>query len=163
PEVRRVCAERGLRVIDATCPLVSKVHAEVRRYAGRGASVLLVGHADHDEVIGTRGEAPEAVYVVASVQDAETGTVPDPERVALTTQTTLSIDDTTAIVDVLKRRFPALAGPKASDICYATQNRQDAVREVVGEGADLVLVVGSRNSSNSNRMVEVAQASGAES
>lgn len=163
PEVRRVCAERGLRVIDATCPLVSKVHAEVRRYAGRGASVLLVGHADHDEVIGTRGEAPEAVYVVESVGDAETVTVPDPERVALTTQTTLSIDDTTAIVEVLKRRFPALAGPKASDICYATQNRQDAVREVVGGGADLVLVVGSRNSSNSNRMVEVAQAAGAES
>ena len=163
PEVRRVCAERGLRVIDATCPLVSKVHAEVRRYAGRGASVLLVGHAEHDEVIGTRGEAPGAVYVVESVEDAERVMVPDPERVALTTQTTLSIDDTTAIVDVLKRRFPALAGPKASDICYATQNRQDAVREVVGEGADLVLVVGSRNSSNSNRMVEVAQASGAES
>jgi 4-hydroxy-3-methylbut-2-en-1-yl diphosphate reductase len=163
PEVRRICAERDLRVIDATCPLVSKVHAEVRRYAGRGATVLLVGHAEHEEVIGTRGEAPESVIVVESVEDAERVQVPDPERVALTTQTTLSIDDTTSIVDVLKRRFPALAGPKSSDICYATQNRQDAVRAVVGEGADLVLVVGSRNSSNSNRMVEVAQASGAES
>jgi 4-hydroxy-3-methylbut-2-en-1-yl diphosphate reductase len=163
PEVRRVCAERELRVIDATCPLVSKVHAEVRRYAGRGATVLLVGHAEHEEVIGTRGEAPAAVIVVESIEDAERVEVADPEQVALTTQTTLSIDDTAAIVDVLKRRFPALAGPKSSDICYATQNRQDAVRAVVGEGADLVLVVGSRNSSNSNRMVEVAEASGAES
>ena len=162
PEVHRVCAERGLRVIDATCPLVSKVHAEVRRYARRGATVLLVGHVDHDEVIGTRGEAPEAVIVVESVAGAETVEVPDPENVALTTQTTLSIDDAAAIVAVLKRRFPALAGPKSSDICYATQNRQDAVRAVVNDGADLVLVVGSRNSSNSNRMVEVAATTGAE-
>jgi 4-hydroxy-3-methylbut-2-enyl diphosphate reductase len=162
PEVRRVCAERGLRVIDATCPLVSKVHAEVRRYAGRGAAVLLVGHVDHDEVIGTRGEAPDSVIVIETVADAEVVEVPDPEKVALTTQTTLSLDDAAAIVAVLKRRFPALAGPKSSDICYATQNRQDAVRSVVQEGADLVLVVGSRNSSNSNRMVEVALATGAE-
>ena len=163
PEVRRVCAERELRVIDATCPLVSKVHAEVRRYAKRGATVLLVGHGDHDEVIGTRGEAPDAVILIESVEDAETVELPDPSNVALTTQTTLSIDDTTEIVDVLKRRFPALWGPKSSDICYATQNRQDAVRASVAAGADLVLVVGSRNSSNSNRMVEVAQALGAES
>ncbi len=163
PEVRDMCAKRELRVIDATCPLVSKVHAEVRRYAGRGATVLLVGHADHEEVIGTRGEAPASVIVVEDIHDAETVEVPDPERVALTTQTTLSIDDTTAIVDVRKRRFPALAGPKSSDICYATQNRQDAVRDTVRDGADLVLVVGSKNSSNSNRMVEVAEASGAES
>ncbi len=163
PEVRRVCAERDLNVIDATCPLVSKVHAEVRRYAGRGATVLLVGHPEHEEVIGTRGEAPGSVIVVEDVAGAEIVEVPDPDRVALTTQTTLSIDDTTAIVDVLKRRFPALAGPKSSDICYATQNRQDAVRETVAGGADLVLVVGSRNSSNSNRMVEVAQAAGAAS
>ena len=161
--MRRVCAERELRVIDATCPLVSKVHAEVRRYAGRGATVLLVGHGDHDEVIGTRGEAPDSVILIESVEDAETVELPDPTNVALTTQTTLSIDDTTEIVDVLKRRFPALWGPKSSDICYATQNRQDAVRESVAAGADLVLVVGSRNSSNSNRMVEVAQALGAES
>lgn len=162
PEVHRVCAERELRVIDATCPLVSKVHAEVRRYAKRGATVLLVGHQNHDEVIGTRGEAPDAVVVIESVADAEAVQVEDPGNVALTTQTTLSIDDAAAIVDVLKRRFPALAGPKTSDICYATQNRQDAVRAVVLDGADLVLVVGSRNSSNSNRMVEVAAATGAE-
>lgn len=160
PEVRRVCAERRLRVIDATCPLVSKVHAEVRRYAAKGSTVLLVGHADHDEVIGTLGEAPDRVILVESIEDAEAVEVPDPERVALTTQTTLSIDDTSAIVDVLKRRFPALQMPASSDICYATQNRQDAVREVVADGADLVLVVGSRNSSNSNRMVEVARAAG---
>ena len=160
PEVRRICAERSLRVIDATCPLVAKVHAEVRRFAGRGATVLLVGHADHDEVIGTRGEAPEAVILVEDIADAETVEVPDPSNVALTTQTTLSIDDAAAIVEVLKRRFPALVGPKSSDICYATQNRQDAVRSVVGDGADLVLVVGSRNSSNSMRMVEVARAAG---
>ena len=162
PEVRRVCAERSLRVIDATCPLVAKVHAEVRRFAGRGATVLLVGHHDHDEVIGTRGEAPDAVILVEDIADAETVEVPDPSNVALTTQTTLSIDDTTAIVEVLKRRFPALVGPKSSDICYATQNRQDAVRSVVGDGADLVLVVGSRNSSNSMRMVEVARAAGSD-
>ena len=162
PEVHRVCAERELRVIDATCPLVSKVHAEVRRYAGRGATVLLVGHEEHDEVIGTRGEAPASVVVIESVADAEAVQIADPDNVALTTQTTLSIDDAAAIVAVLKRRFPALAGPKSSDICYATQNRQDAVRSVVQGGADLVLVVGSRNSSNSNRMVEVAVATGAE-
>jgi 4-hydroxy-3-methylbut-2-enyl diphosphate reductase len=161
PEVRRVCEERSLRVIDATCPLVSKVHAEVRRYAARGATVLLVGHGDHDEVIGTRGEAPDAVILVESVEDAETVEVADPDRVALTTQTTLSIDDTTEIVGVLKRRFPALMGPKSSDICYATQNRQDAVRETVRAGADLVLVVGSKNSSNSLRLVEVALRAGA--
>ena len=162
PEVRRVCGERNLRVIDATCPLVSKVHAEVRRYAARGATVLLVGHLDHDEVIGTMGEAPDSVIVVENVADAERVEVDDPSNVALTTQTTLSIDDTTAIVEVLRRRFPELWSPKSSDICYATQNRQDAVREVVQAGADLVLVVGSRNSSNSNRMVEVAQAAGCE-
>ena len=163
PEVRRVCEERGLRVIDATCPLVSKVHAQVRRFASKGATVFLVGHGDHDEVIGTRGEAPDAVVLIETVADAESVQVADPENVALTTQTTLSVDDTTEIVDVLKRRFPALHGPKSSDICYATQNRQDAVREAVTGGADLVLVVGSRNSSNSNRMVEVAQDNGAES
>jgi 4-hydroxy-3-methylbut-2-enyl diphosphate reductase len=162
PEVRRACAERDLRVIDATCPLVSKVHAEVRRYAGRGATVLLVGHADHDEVIGTLGEAPDSVILVQDIADAESVEVPDPSNVALTTQTTLSIDDTAAIVEVLRRRFPDMLRPQSSDICYATQNRQDAVREVVGDGADLVLVVGSRNSSNSNRMVEVARAAGSE-
>jgi 4-hydroxy-3-methylbut-2-en-1-yl diphosphate reductase len=162
PEVRRVAAERNLRVIDATCPLVSKVHAEVRRYAARDLTVLLVGHTDHDEVIGTRGEAPAHVIVVEDLQDALTVEVPDPDRVALTTQTTLSIDDTAEIVATLRRRFPALQMPASSDICYATQGRQDAVRDAVQAGADLVLVVGSRNSSNSNRMVEVAQAAGAD-
>lgn len=163
PEVYRQCEERGLSVIDATCPLVSKVHAEVRRYARDGATVLLVGHAGHDEVIGTMGEAPEDVILVEDIEDAETVEVPDPERVALTTQTTLSLDDTTAIIDVLRRRFPALQEPTSSDICYATQNRQDAVKAAVAAGADLVLVVGSRNSSNSNRMVEVAVGEGAAS
>jgi len=162
PDVYRECEARGLIVIDATCPLVSKVHAEVRRYAGRGATVLLVGHTDHDEVIGTRGEAPEQVIVVEDVAQAETVDVPDPENVALTTQTTLSLDDTTAIVAVLRRRFPALREPASSDICYATQNRQDAVKQAVGAGADLVLVFGSENSSNSVRLVEVAKAGGAD-
>jgi 4-hydroxy-3-methylbut-2-en-1-yl diphosphate reductase len=156
PEVRRVCAERDLRVIDATCPLVSKVHAEVRRYALRGATVLLVGHGDHDEVIGTRGEAPDRVIVVETVEDAESVEVEDPTNVALTTQTTLSIDDTNAIVSVLKRRFPALSSPKSSDICYATQNRQDAVK-FMAPRCDVVIVVGSPNSSNSNRLREVAR------
>ena len=163
PSVREGCARRNLNVVDATCPLVSKVHAEVRRYAGRGATVLLVGHGDHDEVIGTRGEAPDRVILVEDIQQAETVEVPDPDNVALTTQTTLSLDDTAAIVEVLKRRFPRLQSPASSDICYATQNRQDAVKRVVAAGAELVLVVGSRNSSNSNRMVEVARAAGAES
>ncbi|MCC6833187.1 MAG: 4-hydroxy-3-methylbut-2-enyl diphosphate reductase [Thermoleophilia bacterium] len=162
PEVYENCRSRSLRVIDATCPLVSKVHAEVRRFASRGATVLLVGHADHDEVIGTRGEAADRVVVVEDADQARTVEVPDPLRVALTTQTTLSLDDTAEIVRILGERFPALQLPPKSDICYATQNRQDAVKSAVGEGADLVLVVGSQNSSNSNRMVEVGQASGAE-
>jgi 4-hydroxy-3-methylbut-2-enyl diphosphate reductase len=162
PEIYERCAARDLTVIDATCPLVSKVHAEVRRFAGRGATVLLVGHADHDEVVGTRGEAPEQVIVVEDIAQAEAVVVPDPENVALTTQTTLSLDDTAAIVAVLRRRFPALAAPASSDICYATQNRQDAVKGAVGTGADLVLVVGSQNSSNSQRLVEVARAGGAD-
>jgi len=149
-------------VIDATCPLVSKVHAEVRRYAGRGATVLLVGHIDHDEVIGTRGEAPERVVVVEDVEQARTVAVPDPDRVALTTQTTLSLDDTAAIVAVLRERFPALIEPASSDICYATQNRQDAVKEIVSMGASLILVIGSPTSSNAQRLVEVAQALGAD-
>ncbi len=163
PAVREGCAARDLTVIDATCPLVSKVHAEVRRYAGRGATVLLVGHDDHDEVIGTRGEAPDQVILVEDEEQARAVEVPDPENVALTTQTTLSIDDTVGIVRILKERFPALQVPASSDICYATQNRQDAVKQAVAAGADLVLVVGSQNSSNSNRMVEVAISAGADS
>ena len=163
PEVHANCKARNLRVIDATCPLVSNVHAEVRRYAGKGATVLLVGHADHDEVVGTRGEAPEQVILVEDIEQARSVQVPDPDNVALTTQTTLSLDDTAGIIEVLRERFPNVMMPASSDICYATQNRQDAVKEVVGEGADLVLVVGSRNSSNSNRMVEVARTAGADS
>lgn len=162
PTVHENCAARNLRVIDATCPLVSKVHAEVRRYASRGATVLLVGHNDHDEVIGTRGEAPERVIVVEDAAQARTVAVPDPANVALTTQTTLSLDDTAEIVAILHERFPALQSPTKSDICYATQNRQDAVKAAVAAGADLVLVVGSQNSSNSNRMVEVGRACGAD-
>lgn len=164
PEMYARCAARNLEVIDATCPLVSKVHAEVRRYSGRGATVLLVGHANHDEVIGTRGEAPGSVIVVEDLAQAEAVQVPDPENVALTTQTTLSLDDTAAIVAILYRRFPALQSPASSDICYATQNRQDAVKATVTAGdVDLVLVVGSQNSSNSLRLVEVARAGGAAS
>ncbi len=162
PEVHANCAARKLRVIDATCPLVSKVHAEVRRYARRDATILLVGHVDHDEVIGTRGEAPDRVIVVEDVAQAHAVEVPDPENVALATQTTLSLDDMAEIVGVLRKRFPALHIPPKGDICYATQNRQDAVKQSVRDGADLVLVVGSRNSSNSNRMVEVGAAAGAE-
>ena len=164
PDIYERCAARDLEVIDATCPLVSKVHAEVRRYAGKGATVLLVGHAEHDEVIGTRGEAPDRVIVVEDVAQAEAVQVPDPDNVALTTQTTLSLDDTAEIIAVLKRRFPALQSPASSDICYATQNRQDAVKATVeATTAELVLVVGSQNSSNSQRLVEVARAGGAES
>jgi 4-hydroxy-3-methylbut-2-enyl diphosphate reductase len=159
PEVYRRCEERRLRVIDATCPLVSKVHAEVRRYARDGATVLLVGHADHDEVIGTRGEAAEEVIVVEDVEAAERLEVPDPERVALTTQTTLSLDDTRDIVEVLKRRFPKLARPAKDDICYATQNRQDAVK-AMAPFVDLLLVLGAPNSSNSLRLCEVARDQG---
>jgi 4-hydroxy-3-methylbut-2-en-1-yl diphosphate reductase len=164
PDIYAQCAARDLEIIDATCPLVSKVHAEVRRYAGRGATVLLVGHEDHDEVIGTRGEAPERVIVVEDVAQAETVEVPDPDNVALTTQTTLSLDDSAEIIAVLRRRFPALQAPASSDICYATQNRQDAVKATVEDGAaELVLVVGSQNSSNSQRLVEVAHAGGVHS
>lgn len=162
PSVHANCAARGLRVIDATCPLVSKVHAEVRRFAARGATVLLVGHADHEEVIGTAGEAPGQVILVEDVAQALSVQVPDPDNVALTTQTTLSIDDTSEIVQILRERFPALKTPPNGDICYATQNRQDAVKAAVAAGGDLVLVVGSANSSNSNRMVEVARTAGAE-
>ncbi len=165
PDIYKRCEARNLEVIDATCPLVSKVHAEVRRYAGKGATVLLVGHVEHDEVIGTRGEAEDQVIVVEDVAQAEAVQVPDPENVALTTQTTLSLDDTAEIIAVLRRRFPALQSPASSDICYATQNRQDAVKASVntGDGPQLVLVVGSQNSSNSLRLVEVAQAGGAAS
>jgi 4-hydroxy-3-methylbut-2-enyl diphosphate reductase len=151
---------RRLRVIDATCPLVTKVHSEVERYADEGRSVILIGHAGHEEVKGTLGVAPGKVLLVGTVREAERVEVPDAQRVAAVTQTTLSVDDTREIMETLKRRFPALAMPKTDDICYATQNRQNAVKELVGV-TDAILVVGSKQSSNANRMVEVARMRGA--
>ncbi len=152
-------AERRLRVIDATCPLVTKVHSEVEHYAAAHNTVILVGHAGHEEVKGTLGVAPGKVLLVGTVEEAEALEVPDPEHVAAVTQTTLSVDDTRDIMATLKRRFPAIATPKTDDICYATQNRQNAVKELV-DVSDVVLVVGSKQSSNANRMVEVARMRG---
>ncbi len=152
--------ERNLRVIDATCPLVTKVHLEVERYAQEGRTVILVGHAGHEEVKGTLGVAPGKVVLVGSVEEARDLRIEDPQRVAAVTQTTLSVDDTREIMETLKERFPALLTPKTDDICYATQNRQNAVKELVGV-TDVVLVVGSRQSSNANRLVEVARQRGA--
>jgi 4-hydroxy-3-methylbut-2-enyl diphosphate reductase len=160
PQVYRKCAERNLHVIDATCPLVSKVHAEARRYAARGLKIALVGHAGHEEVVGTRGEAPDAITLVETVQDVENLEV-DGQQVAYLTQTTLSVDDTAEVVQALRNRFPDLVGPPSADICYATQNRQDAVKKIC-EQATLVLVVGSKTSSNANRLVEVARTCGSD-
>ena len=162
PEVYRKCEERRLEVVDAVCPLVSKVHAEARRFASRRLKIALVGHAGHEEVIGTMGEAPESISLVETVEDVEQLEVEDGQQVAYLTQTTLSVDDTSDVVDALRDRFPALVGPPSADICYATANRQDAVKQIC-ENATLVLVVGSVNSSNANRLVEVAQVAGAES
>jgi (E)-4-hydroxy-3-methyl-but-2-enyl pyrophosphate reductase len=159
PEVRRTAAGRELRVIDATCPLVAKVHQEARRYARDGRTLLLIGHADHEEVEGTRGEAPERTIVVESEAAAERLDLPVDTPLAYLTQTTLSVDETVGVVDVLSRRFPDLVGPGSDDICYASQNRQDAVKAIAAE-TDFVLVVGSPNSSNSVRMVEVAELAG---
>jgi 4-hydroxy-3-methylbut-2-enyl diphosphate reductase len=162
PAVRAEAADRQLAVIDATCPLVSRVHAAVLRYARLGYTVLFVGHAGHPEVEGVLGEAPGRIRLVETVRDAETVAVPDTERVAYATQTTLSLGDVASVVDALRRRFPRLVGPEAGDVCYATQNRQEAVRALVERhGADLILVLGSPNSSNSNRLREVATAAGA--
>jgi 4-hydroxy-3-methylbut-2-enyl diphosphate reductase len=151
--------ERGLRVIDATCPLVTKVHSEVERYAADGQGVILIGHAGHEEVNGTLGVAPGKIMLVGSVEEVATIEAPDPDRVAAVTQTTLSVDDTREIMEALNQRFPALATPKTDDICYATQNRQNAVKELVAV-TDAILVVGSKSSSNANRMVEVAKMRG---
>jgi 4-hydroxy-3-methylbut-2-enyl diphosphate reductase len=162
PVVRDEAAERGLVTVDATCPLVSRVHAAVLRYAGRGYTILFVGHAGHPEVEGVMGEAPRQVKLIQTVADAETVELEDPTRVAYGTQTTLSLDDVSAIVERLRRRFPTMVGPESGDICYATQNRQEAVNALVTQhGADVVLVLGSPNSSNSNRLREVAEAAGA--
>jgi len=159
PAIRAAARGRRLRTIDATCPLVTKVHLEAIHYARKGFTILLIGHEEHDEAIGTLGEAPESIRLVASRKEAELVRVPDPDRVAVLTQTTLSLDDAREILDVLKRRFPALVSPAKADICYATQNRQDAVK-AMAERVDALLVLGAPNSSNSLRLCEVAQAKG---
>jgi 4-hydroxy-3-methylbut-2-enyl diphosphate reductase len=159
PAVRERARERRLRAVDATCPLVSKVHAEARRFADAGYTIALVGHDGHDEVEGTLGEASDHMRLVEDVADAESLEVDDPERLAYLTQTTWAVDDRNEVVDVLRRRFPRLADPASDDICYATQNRQEAVKRIAAE-CDVLLVVGSRNSSNSNRLVEVAERHG---
>jgi 4-hydroxy-3-methylbut-2-enyl diphosphate reductase len=162
PDVFQKARQKHLNVIDATCPLVTKVHAEVKRFARDGLSIILIGHEGHDEVTGTMGELPGRIQLVSTVEQAEQVQVSDGEKVAVTTQTTLSVDDARAILDVLKRRFSGLMTPSSGDICYATQNRQAAVK-LIAEQANLVLVVGSDNSSNSERLREVAEASGARS
>lgn len=159
PEVRDSSQTRSLRVIDATCPLVTKVHVEAVKFAKEGYSLILIGHRDHDEVIGTLGEAPAVTQVVGSPAEVESLTVPDPNRIAYLTQTTLSLDETRDIIDALRKKFPNIKGPAAQDICYATENRQTAVKHVASD-ADLLLVVGSDNSSNSKRLVEVARSLG---
>jgi 4-hydroxy-3-methylbut-2-enyl diphosphate reductase len=146
-------------VIDATCPLVDKVHREVRKFATQGYWIILIGHESHDEIIGTSGEAPERIRIVADVADARAVAIPDPDKVIVLTQTTLSVDDTREVIDVLKERFPRMITPAKEDICYATQNRQDAVKQLAGE-VELVLVIGSRNSENSNQLCKVARARG---
>jgi len=160
PAVRKEAAERRLRALDATCPLVTKVHLEALRYAKEGFTIVLVGHRHHVEVQGTLGESPEAIIVVENVAEAEALSLPDPEKVAYITQTTLSMDDCRAIVEVLRRRFPAIREPAKDDICYATQNRQNAVKEL-SRRCRVVLVVGAPSSSNANRLVEVARNHGA--
>lgn len=159
PEIRRQAATRQLKTIDVTCPLVTKVHTEAVRLAEQGYTILLIGHAGHDEVVGTMGEAPESIRLIRKTTDIEKIEVSDPARVAYLTQTTLSVDDAAEIVERLRRQFPAIVGPARDDICYATQNRQEVVRILAGE-ADLVLVVGSQNSSNSQRLAELAQSRG---
>ncbi len=160
PQVRRDAAARGLRVIDATCPLVTKVHLEAIRFAKLGYRILLIGHPGHEEVEGTTGEVAGRITIVSSVEEAERVDVEDAERIAFITQTTLSVEDTRPIVEVLRRRFPKIQTPARDDICYATQNRQLAVRALAKEAA-VILVVGSKNSSNSNRLVEEAELAGA--
>ena len=152
PSVRSQARERRLEIIDATCPLVTKVHLEAVRFARDGSSIVLIGHKDHDEVIGTLGEVPESSFLVETVDDVDRLQLPDPARVRYLTQTTLSLDETREIILRLKQRFPLIQGPPAQDICYATENRQMAVK-AVSEACDLLLVVGSQNSSNSKRLV----------
>ena len=162
PAVHADAQERGLRTIDATCPLVTKVHREAVKFAADGYTIVLVGHAGHEEVEGTMGEVPGAILLVESEADVEALEVEDPSRIAYLTQTTLSVDETTAIIGRLREKFPAITGPRTDDICYATTNRQLAVKQMA-DRCDLVLVIGSRNSSNSNRLVDVARDRGAAS
>jgi 4-hydroxy-3-methylbut-2-enyl diphosphate reductase len=159
PAVREMAIRKNLRVIDATCPLVTKVHLEAIRFAQEGYSIILIGHEGHEEVEGTMGEAPHCTYLVQSVEDVERLQVPNPEKVAYLTQTTLSVDDTAEIVAALKRKFPKIVGPRTDDICYATQNRQNAVKALAKQ-VDVILVIGSQNSSNSQRLKEVAISNG---
>jgi 4-hydroxy-3-methylbut-2-enyl diphosphate reductase len=159
PAVREMARKKNLRVIDATCPLVTKVHLEAIRFAQEGYSIILIGHEGHEEIEGTMGEAPHCTYLVQSVEDVERLQVPDPEKVAYLTQTTLSVDDTAEIVAALKRKFPKIVGPRTDDICYATQNRQNAVKALAKQ-VDVILVIGSQNSSNSQRLKEVAISNG---
>jgi 4-hydroxy-3-methylbut-2-enyl diphosphate reductase len=158
PSVYDEADRRGLQLIDATCPLVTKVHVEARRFAGKGRTIVLIGHAGHEEVEGTSGQAPDRTILVQTIEEARTVELP-PGDLAFLTQTTLSVDETSEIVRVLRERFPSLEGPAREDICYATQNRQDAVKEIAPQ-ADVVLVIGSKNSSNSNRLAEVARERG---
>jgi 4-hydroxy-3-methylbut-2-enyl diphosphate reductase len=159
PEVRSEAEARGLLVIDATCPLVTKVHLEAIKFAKQNGTILLIGHRDHDEVIGTQGEAPERTIVVSTCEEALTVEVPDPNNVYYLTQTTLSLDEANVIISALEQRFPNIQGPPAQDICYATENRQQAIKRRA-DTSDLILVVGSQNSSNSRRLVEVGVNSG---
>jgi 4-hydroxy-3-methylbut-2-enyl diphosphate reductase len=159
PAIRTAASERRLRAIDATCPLVTKVHLEAIRFAREGYTIILIGHEGHDEVIGTMGEAPGSFILVQDTKEVEALDLPVNAKLAYLTQTTLSVDDANLIIDALKGRFPKIVGPSRDDICYATQNRQEAVKELVPE-VDVVLVLGSRNSSNSNRLAELAQAHG---
>jgi len=162
PAVQAEAERRGLRTIDATCPLVTKVHREAVKFAAEGYTIVLIGHDGHEEVEGTMGEAPEAIVLVETVEDVDALEVADPERLAYISQTTLSVDETRAIINRLRERFPAITGPRTDDICYATTNRQAAVKQLAPL-CELVLVIGSRNSSNSNRLVEVAREHGAAS
>ncbi len=159
PEIRRHSADRNLRAIDATCPLVTKVHTEAVRYARDGYTIVLIGHEGHDEVIGTMGEAPASMVLVEDVEDVEALPYPADAKLALLTQTTLSVDETKGIIAALKAKYPGIVSPGKDDICYATQNRQEAVKDLVPE-ADVVIVLGSRNSSNSNRLAEIAKQNG---
>jgi 4-hydroxy-3-methylbut-2-en-1-yl diphosphate reductase len=159
PEIREASAVRSLRAIDATCPLVTKVHMEALRFARDGYTIILIGHEGHDEVVGTMGEAPQSIRLVQDVDDVEKLDLPANAKVAYLTQTTLSVDETEDIIAALRRKFPHIHGPNKADICYATQNRQEAVKDL-SEEANVVLVLGSQNSSNSNRLAEIARARG---